>query len=230
MDDSVVYIIWEVNYLRQRYKPWAETYIKEHSAWIIPNPEEFKGKWQTAFNNENPVHIEVGTGKGQFLIGMAKMYPEINFIGIELAQSVIVTATEKVMAADVKNLLLLNKDANDLRDFFADNEIDTVYLNFSDPWPKNRHEKRRLTYHTFLEQYRDILLNEKNFQLKTDNRSLFEYSLLSFSAFGMKLEEVSLDLHKDADPLNIMTEYEEKFSAKGHPIYRCRASFPSKSK
>lgn len=216
--------------MRQRHKPWADEYIEKHSEWIIPNPEELKGKWQTAFNNENPVHIEVGTGKGQFLIGMAKLYPEINFIGIELAKSVIVTATEKVMAADVRNLLLLNKDANDLRDFFADNEIDTVYLNFSDPWPKNRHEKRRLTYHTFLEQYRDILLNEKNFQLKTDNRSLFEYSLLSFSAFGMKLEEVSLDLHKDADPLNIMTEYEEKFSAKGHPIYRCRASFPAKGK
>ena len=211
--------------MRQRHKPWADDFLKENHQLVIPNPSEHKQHWQAAFKNNNPVHIEIGTGKGQFIAGMGKQLPNINFIGIELAKSIIVSAAQKVNDLELANVLLLNENASDLRDFFATNEADVIYLNFSDPWPKNRHEKRRLTYHTFLEQYQEILGNDGEIILKTDNRGLFEYSLVSFSKFGMILEEVTIDLDDLQDPLNVMTEYEEKFSSKGQPIYRCKARF-----
>ena len=211
--------------MRQRNKPWADDFIKEHPELIIPDPVKYKGNWNKFFGNNNPIHIEVGTGKGQFITGMAKQYPEINFIGIELSKSVIVTAAEKVMDANQKNVVLLNENASNLKEIFAENEVSELYLNFSDPWPKNRHEKRRLTYHTFLEQYKKILSPEGQVIFKTDNRGLFEYSLVSFSLFGTKLTEVNLDLHAINDPTNVMTEYEEKWSAKGNPIYRCKLIF-----
>lgn len=211
--------------MRQRHKPWADDFIKENSHIVIPNADEHKGKWQTLFQNDQPIHLEIGTGKGQFIAGMAKQHPEINFIGIEVVKSVIVSAIQKVLDEELKNVFLLNINAKDVRDIFAENEITTIYLNFSDPWPKNRHEKRRLTYHTFLEQYKHILHPDGEIILKTDNQGFFEYSLVSFSQFGMKLEEVSLDLHALNDPLNVMTEYEEKFSKKGQRIYRCKARF-----
>ncbi|MFC4022205.1 tRNA (guanosine(46)-N7)-methyltransferase TrmB [Oceanobacillus longus] len=211
--------------MRQRNKPWADDFLKDNDQLVIPNAMDHKGKWQSVFKNDYPIHVEIGTGKGQFLAGMAKQHPDINFIGIEVAKSIIVSAAEKVMDSEVENLLLLNEDAADLREMFAENEIETIYLNFSDPWPKSRHEKRRLTYHTFLEQYKEVLDTKGKVIFKTDNRGLFEYSLVSFNEFGMKLEEVSLDLHAMDDPLNVMTEYEEKFAAKGQVIYRSRASF-----
>lgn len=211
--------------MRQRYKPWADDFISENSQLLIPNPSEHRNKWQELFGNDNPIHLEIGTGKGQFLVGMAKQFPNINFVGVELNKSVIVTAAQKILASDQENILLVNMNASNLTEVFAENEISTIYLNFSDPWPKNRHEKRRLTFHTFLEQYRDILSETGEVILKTDNQGLFEYSLVSFSAFGMKLEEVNLDLHKAEDSTNVMTEYEEKFSSRGQAIYRCRARF-----
>ena len=211
--------------MRQRYKPWADDFLMEHQDLIIQNPAEQKGRWQGLFANKQSLHLEVGTGKGQFLVGMAKQHPDINFIGMEVAKSVVVTAGEKALEAELDNLLLVHADANHLLDYFAEDEILTIYLNFSDPWPKNRHEKRRLTYTTFLKQYEHILQQEGELILKTDNRGLFEYSLCSFSAYDMLLKEVNLDLHAEEDPLNVMTEYEEKFSAKGHPIYRCKAVF-----
>src|SRR5699024_1062522 len=148
------------------------------------------------FGNDAPIHIEVGTGKGQFVVGMAKANPHINYIGIELQESVIVSALDKLIEADLPNLKLLHTNGEDLRDFFANEEIGQVYLNFSDPWPKNRHAKRRLTYHTFLEIYEDILIPNGEIHFKTDNRGLFEYSLMSFSEYGMLLTYVSLDLHE----------------------------------
>ncbi|WP_249872319.1 tRNA (guanosine(46)-N7)-methyltransferase TrmB [Oceanobacillus saliphilus] len=211
--------------MRQRHKPWADDFLNRHNHIVIPNVTEYKGIWQSVFKNDHPIHIEVGTGKGQFLVGMAKQHPDINFIGIEMAKSIIVSAAQKVLDGEVDNLLLLNENAEDLREMFAENEVATIYLNFSDPWPKNRHEKRRLTYHTFLEQYKEVLDPAGKVIFKTDNRGLFEYSLVSFNAYGMKLEEVNLDLHAISDPLNVMTEYEEKFAAKGQVIYRSRASF-----
>lgn len=214
--------------MRQRYKPWADDFLQEHQNLIIPNPAEHKGKWQELFSRVQPIHLEIGTGKGQFLVGMAKQYPEINFIGMELAKSIVVTAGQKALDSELNNLLLIHADANQLRDYFAADEIATIYLNFSDPWPKNRHEKRRLTYAAFLEQYQQVLKPKGEVILKTDNRRLFEYSLYSFSAYDMRLEQVNLDLHAIEDEQNVMTEYEEKFSAQGQPIYRCRTSFKIK--
>ncbi|MUK86796.1 tRNA (guanosine(46)-N7)-methyltransferase TrmB [Ornithinibacillus sp. L9] len=211
--------------MRQRNKPWADDFLRDHQDLVIPNAKDYKGKWNQLFDNNNPIHIEIGTGKGQFIAGMAKQYPSINFIGIELAKSVIVSAAQKVMESEQENIVLINENAENITDIFEENEVETIYLNFSDPWPKNRHEKRRLTYHTFLADYRRVLNSNGELIFKTDNRGLFEYSLVSFSNFGILLNEVNLDLHVIEDPENVMTEYEEKFSAKGQPIYRCRARF-----
>lgn len=216
--------------MRLRNKPWAEEFITNHPEVIIPNPEEHKGKWKEVFGNDHPLHIEVGTGKGQFVTGMAKANPEINYIGIELYDSVIVCALEKVLEADAPpNLRLLKVNGAELYKYFEKNEVNRVYLNFSDPWPKIRHAKRRLTHEGFLKLYEFILVDNGEIHFKTDNRGLFEYSLVSMSHYGMLLNEVSLDLHATMPEDNIMTEYEEKFSAKGQPIYRLEAQFVDSS-
>ncbi|SER95218.1 tRNA (guanine-N(7)-)-methyltransferase [Gracilibacillus ureilyticus] len=211
--------------MRARHKPWAEDYLIENKEIVEITATDQKGKWNSLFPEEQPLHLEIGTGKGQFIAGMAKQFPDTNFIGMELVKSIIVSAVDKVKEAECKNVRLVNENAENLLDIFSQGEVDTIYLNFSDPWPKNRHEKRRLTYKSFLEKYRTILKENGQLVLKTDNQGLFEYSLVSFSQFGCKLEEVTLDLHATEDPKNVMTEYEEKFSAKGQPIYRCVVSF-----
>ncbi|WP_077327601.1 tRNA (guanosine(46)-N7)-methyltransferase TrmB [Virgibacillus siamensis] len=211
--------------MRQRNKPWADDFLRENAHFIIPDPASKRGRWADVFGNSNPIFVEIGTGKGQFIAGMAKQYPDVNFIGIELAKSVIVTAAQKIMETNPDNILLINENAEELESIFANDEIAQLYLNFSDPWPKNRHEKRRLTYYTFLKRYRNVLQENGELIFKTDNRGLFEYSLVSFSEFGMTFKEVNLNLHAIEDPMNVMTEYEEKFSAKGQTIYRCRSVF-----
>ncbi|ART77670.1 tRNA (guanosine(46)-N7)-methyltransferase TrmB [Sutcliffiella horikoshii] len=212
--------------MRFRNKPWATDFIAENSFYCIPDPENQKGKWNEIFGNNNPIHIEVGTGKGTFVTEMAKANPTINYIGIELFESVIVKALEKAVAADIPNVKLLNVNAQKLADYFEAGEVDRVYLNFSDPWPKTRHEKRRLTYKGFLDLYKEVLVPQGEIHFKTDNRGLFEYSLMSFSEYGLLLKYVSLDLHNSEFEGNIMTEYEEKFSSKGFPIYRCEVKYP----
>ena len=215
--------------MRLKYKPWAAEYIAQHPDVIIPNPEDYKGKWHEVFGNNNPVHIEVGTGKGQFVLGMAQQNPEINYIGIELFDSVIVCALEKIEAANKpSNLRLLKVNGEDLEKFFAKNDVDRVYLNFSDPWPKARHAKRRLTHEGFLKLYETVLVDNGEIHFKTDNRGLFEYSLVSMNQYGMALNYVSLDLHVNMPEDNVMTEYEEKFSKKGQPIYRLESQFKTK--
>jgi len=215
--------------VRLKYKPWAAEYIAQHPDVIIPNPEDYKGKWHEVFGNNNPVHIEVGTGKGQFVLGMAQQNPEINYIGIELFDSVIVCALEKIEAANKpSNLRLLKVNGEDLEKFFAKNDVDRVYLNFSDPWPKSRHAKRRLTHEGFLKLYETVLVDNGEIHFKTDNRGLFEYSLVSMNQYGMALNYVSLDLHVNMPEDNVMTEYEEKFSKKGQPIYRLECQFKTK--
>ena len=215
--------------MRLKYKPWAAEYIAQHPDVIIPNPEEYKGKWHEVFGNNNPVHIEVGTGKGQFVLGMAQQNPEINYIGIELFDSVIVCALEKIEAANKpSNLRLLKVNGEYLEKFFAKNDVDRVYLNFSDPWPKARHAKRRLTHEGFLKLYETVLVDNGEIHFKTDNRGLFEYSLVSMNQYGMALNYVSLDLHVNMPEDNVMTEYEEKFSKKGQPIYRLECQFKTK--
>ncbi|MDC3415085.1 tRNA (guanosine(46)-N7)-methyltransferase TrmB [Aquibacillus sp. 3ASR75-11] len=209
--------------MRTRNKPWADDFLKEQKEVVVHHPFHHKNKWKDVFGNDHPIHIEIGSGKGQFIAGMAKQHSDINFVGIEMAKSIIITAVQKVLETEQKNVRLINENAKDVRDIFGENEVDKIYLNFSDPWPKSRHEKRRLTYPAFLEQYKNILKKNGEIVLKTDNRKLFEYSLVRFSKFGMMLEEVALDLHDLHDPENVMTEYEQRFSNKGQPIYRCRA-------
>lgn len=215
--------------MRLRNKPWAARYIEAHPDVIIPNPEDYKGKWHEVFGNDNPVHIEVGTGKGQFVLGMAKQNPDINYIGIELFDSVIVCALERVVEAEKPaNLRLLKVNGAKLQEYFTKGDVSRVYLNFSDPWPKKRHAKRRLTHEGFLKLYESLLIENGEIHFKTDNRGLFEYSLVSMNHYGMRLNYVSLDLHAEMPEDNIMTEYEEKFSAKGQPIYRLESQFLTK--
>ncbi|WP_431027562.1 tRNA (guanosine(46)-N7)-methyltransferase TrmB [Lysinibacillus sp. LZ02] len=215
--------------MRLRNKPWALEYINEHTDVIIPNPEDYQGKWHEVFGNNNPVHIEVGTGKGQFVLGMAKQNPDINYIGIELFDSVIVCALERIVEAEKPaNLRLLKVNGAKLQEYFTKGDVARVYLNFSDPWPKTRHAKRRLTHEGFLKLYESVLIDNGEIHFKTDNRGLFEYSLVSMNQYGMRLNYVSLDLHAEMPEDNIMTEYEEKFSAKGQPIYRLESQFLNK--
>lgn len=217
------------NNVRLRNKPWALEFIDEHQDVIIPTPEEFKGNWKEVFGNNNPVHIEVGTGKGQFVLGMAKQNPHINYIGIELFDSVIVCALERIIEGEKpSNLRLLKVNGDKLQQYFAKGDVARVYLNFSDPWPKTRHAKRRLTHEGFLKLYESVLIDNGEIHFKTDNRGLFEYSLMSMNAYGMALNYVSLDLHANMPEDNIMTEYEQKFSAKGQPIYRLESQFKTK--
>lgn len=211
--------------MRLRNKPWAQDKINNHPNHVITIPTEQKGKWKELFGNDNPIHIEVGTGRGRFITEMAKVNPHINYIGIEKYTSVAVDALSNILEAEVPNAKLLNVDGGDLLDFFESGEVSRVYLNFSDPWPKVRHEKRRLTSQTFLSQYENVLTPEGEIHFKTDNQGLFEYSLGSMSQYGMKLNQVWLDLHKSEFEGNIMTEYEEKFSSKGNRIYRVEASY-----
>ncbi|MDG5473494.1 tRNA (guanosine(46)-N7)-methyltransferase TrmB [Jeotgalibacillus sp. ET6] len=211
--------------MRTRNKPWAAERLADYPHYAVPVPENVKGNWSEDFGNHNPLHIEVGTGKGRFVTEMARANPDVNYIGIELSESVIVTALDRVIEADLPNVKLLNINAEDLTAVFEKGEVHRVYLNFSDPWPKNRHEKRRLTYKKFLDLYKTVLPEKGEIHFKTDNQGLFEYSLQSFSAYGLLLTYVSLDLHKSDFEGNIMTEYEEKFSNKGQRIYRCEVQY-----
>jgi tRNA (guanine-N7-)-methyltransferase len=211
--------------MRLRHKPWAQEKIEQHPQYVVANPEMHKGKWDEPFAKSAPLHIEIGTGKGRFITEMAKAHPDINYIGIEVYKSVIVDALDKLIEADLPNLKLLNIDANDLEKYFAKNDVDRIYLNFSDPWPKTRHEKRRLTYKSFLKLYESILKDAGEIHFKTDNQGLFEYSLMSFSQYGLLLKYLSLDLHHSDFEGNIMTEYEQKFSERGNRIYRCEVKY-----
>ena len=214
--------------MRVRNKPGAADKLVAYPKYVVTEAAEWQGRWQSRFAKEQPLHIEVGTGKGRFITEMAKAHPEINYIGIELQTSVLVVALDKLIEEDLPNLQLLHMNGGELTEAFEAGEVAQVYLNFSDPWPKTKHDKRRLTYKTFLTVYQAILVPEGQIHFKTDNQGLFEYSLGSFSQFGMILNQVWLNLHDSSFEGNIMTEYEEKFSKKGQPIYRVEAYFPTK--
>lgn len=192
--------------------------IINSSSYLIKYPKEYKGKWQIFFANDNPIYLEIGMGKGDFIIENAKKYPNINFIGIEKYDSVIVRALQKLENEDLINLKLIRIDAKFLDELFF-HEIDRIYLNFSDPWPKKRHTERRLTSHTFLRKYDSVLKKEKKLYIKTDNASLFEFSLESLTQYGYFIDKVSLDLHNSDVKDNIMTEYEKKFVEDNMKIY-----------
>ncbi|HGF7808872.1 tRNA (guanosine(46)-N7)-methyltransferase TrmB [Enterococcus faecium] len=216
--------------MRVRNRPGAAEMLAAHPNFVISDPTLWKGKWNELFENDHPIHIEIGMGKGQFITGMAKAHPEINYIGVEMQVSVVSIALDKLIEQPLPNLKLLHVDGSALTEYFADSEVDQIYLNFSDPWPKKRHEKRRLTYKTFLAVDEQILRPNGEIHFKTDNQGLFEYSLASFSQYGMILKQIWLDLHQSQFEGNIMTEYEEKFSSKGQRIYRVEAQFQDKTK
>ena len=192
--------------------------VIDNCLYVIKDYKYYKGRYKDIFSNDNPIHIEIGMGKGDFIIEMAKMNTNINFIGIEKYDSVLVRAIEKI-DGEITNLRLIRMDAIEIEDVFY-KELDTIYLNFSDPWPKNRHEHRRLTSEKFLNRYDNLFEYNKTIIMKTDNRNLFEFSLISFVNYGYKIETISLDLHNDDVKDNVETEYEKKFSSMGFPIYK----------
>lgn len=197
--------------------------ILEKSNYVIKNPLEYKGCWQKYFKNKNLIYLEIGTGKCKFIYEMAKKNPDINFIGIERIDTVLAYGVRELEKLEILgNLVLINYDANNIDSLFY-KEIDMVFLNFSDPWPKKRHEKRRLTSFSFLKKYDIIFSSDRKIMFKTDNKELFEYSIISLTTYGYKIVDISLDLHKDKDFDNVMTEYEKKFSSKGDKIYMLKA-------
>ena len=185
--------------------------------YYVEDPYINKGNWNKIFNNNNPIYIEIGIGKGKFIVENAIKYPNINFIGIEKYDSVLVRAIQKSNELELNNLKLVRMDAKRIEEVF-DHEVDRIYLNFSDPWPKDRHYKRRLTSYVFLDKYEHIFKNNKYIIMKTDNIDLFNFSLESLTNHGYKIEFMTNDLHSLNDVDNIMTEYEEKFSNKGIKI------------
>ena len=178
------------------------------------------------FGNSNPLRLEIGCGKGDFIVGTAAKEPDVNFLAIEKISDVLVTAAEKVKESGLTNVRVCCVDAKELTEIFAPGSIDRIYLNFSDPWPKSRHEKRRLTYRTFLAIYKQILRPDGAIHFKTDNRPLFDFSLEEFAAFGIRTEKLTFDLHNsEYNEGNVMTEYEKRFSSMGVPINRVECYF-----
>ena len=190
----------------------------EASKFVIHDYKAYKGNYKKIFKNNNRICIEIGMGKGDFILGMAKKYPDINFIGIEKFDNVLIRAIEKIEEKP-SNLWLIKMDAEYINEVF-DKEIDTIYLNFSDPWPKNRHENRRLTSLNFLKKYDSLFKETKHIIMKTDNRKLIEYSIKSFTNYGYKINDISLDLYNDDIKDNIPTEYETRFHNLGQVIYK----------
>ena len=210
--------------MRLRNVPGSRERIAE-SGYCVNEPKEFKGKWKQLFENDNPIHIEVGMGKGKFIMRMAEAHPEINYIGIEMYSSVLIRAIEQAEALEESgkmhgNFMFIRMDARELADVFEQGEVEKIYLNFSDPWPKERHAKRRLTSVNFLKRYEQILPDNAEVEFKTDNADLFEFSLEQIKEAGWKLLGCTRDLHNDTEMNrgNIMTEYEEKFASQGVPI------------
>lgn len=189
---------------------------------VIKEAEKYKGHWQDFWENDKPLHIEVGMGKGQFMMGMAAAHPEINYIGIEMYSSVLLRAIQKLEKDPLPNLRFLQIDAKDIEEYFGESEVDKLYLNFSDPWPKDRHAKRRLPSRQFLSRFGHIIKKDSVIEFKTDNRGLFDFAVEEVAPAGWEILEITYDLHHDEkmNAGNIMTEYEEKFSAKGNPIYK----------
>ncbi len=192
------------------------------SDFVIQQPKELKGKWKEYWNNDHEIHIEVGMGKGKFMMGMAKAHPDINYLGIEMYSSVLYRAVQKLELEPLPNLKFILLDAKEITEVFDKEEVDKIYLNFSDPWPKDRHAKRRLPSRQFLTRFSEILKIDGVIEFKTDNKDLFAFAEAEAEPAGWKILEITYDLHKNEKMMegNIMTEYEEKFSSMGNPIYK----------
>jgi tRNA (guanine-N7-)-methyltransferase len=211
--------------MRMRKKKNCAARIERCGDIRITDPENHKGNWNKVFGNDNPIHVEIGCGKGSFIVGMAKLYPDVNFIAIEKVEDVIVMAMEKAIANEVSNVRFMDLDAERIEDFFEKGEIKRIYLNFSDPWKKSKQAKRRLTHKNFLDRYKKVLNSGDYIWFKTDNLKLFEFSLNSFCDEGFKLRNITLDLHNSGFEGNVVTEYEQRFMDLGQPIYRLEATF-----
>ncbi|MCD8091141.1 MAG: tRNA (guanosine(46)-N7)-methyltransferase TrmB [Clostridiales bacterium] len=216
--------------MRIRKKNWTEEEL-ETSKYLINEPESLKGRWKERFGNDNPIHIEIGCGKGRFVSEMSKLTPGVNYVGIEKFTMVVSRALRKCKLAEAGgNVFITCKDAEEIENVFEKGEVKRIYLNFSDPWPnRKKWIKKRLTNEKFLERYENIFGEKGEVFLKTDNRKFFEYSLQSFSEKGWVLRNISLDLHNSGFEGNVMTEYEKKFSEQGMPIYRLEAYFENKA-
>lgn len=214
--------------MRLRNIPGADEAIAD-SPHCIQEPMAEKGRWHLIFGNENPIHIEIGMGKGQFIMKLAKEHPDINYIGIERYSSVLLRALQKIEIEPLPNIRFLCMDASIITEVFDKEEVAKIYLNFSDPWPKERHAKRRLTSRQFFERYDKILARNGVVEFKTDNDDLFAFSIEEVAEAGWTLDAHTFDLHHDPvlNEGNVMTEYEEKFSSLGHPIHKliARRSF-----
>lgn len=215
--------------MRLRRQRWIDEAIENYGEWVLnANERSFSTDWSQSFGCVAPLHVEIGTGKGAFLAQMAEAHPSINFLGIEASQDILYYAAKKAEAAAVTNLRLLVFDANHLIEIFKEHSVARLYLNFSDPWPKKRHAKRRLTYRDFLAKYRHVLVPGGQIWFKTDNRDLFDFSLEEFEASGLEVQNCTYDLHQTdfhKSGQNKMTEYEVKFSEKGQKICRCEVLF-----
>lgn len=190
---------------------------------FIERPVENKGRWKAVFGNSNPLHIELGMGKGQFITSLAKEHPNINFIGIEKSEELVYKALQRLGDMRLSNLYMICENAENLKEIFGEGELERIYLNFSDPWVKARHAKRRLPHRKFLAMYSHILKASGELRFRTDSLMLFEFALEEIKATAMQLREVSYDIHSKPLEGHIMTEYEEKFTRMGKPIYQCIA-------
>ena len=210
--------------MRLRNVKNAAALLAAHPEWLILDYQTHRGTWKEVFGNDHPIHLEIGCGKGRFLTEMARQHPDVNFLGMEKFDSVIVRALQKLLRDPLPNIRLLRADAANLETLFAPGEIRNLYLNFSDPWPKPSHSRRRLTSPEFISRYRKVLPAGAPICFKTDNFPLFSFSMKSFVDSGLAIDRISLDLHRESDIPNIESEFESRFVAMGKPIFYLKAA------
>ncbi|MCU5898135.1 tRNA (guanosine(46)-N7)-methyltransferase TrmB [Clostridioides difficile] len=210
--------------MRRRRKKGADEKLLSYTKYVLRDDiDKLKGKWNLKFRNDNPIHVEFGTGKGKFITTLAKQNPDINYIAMELKEEVLLKAVEKADASNLNNILFLWGDVSNILDYFEAKELSSIYINFCDPWPKNRWSKRRLTHSGFLAMYNRVLEDDGEIHFKTDNEKLFEFSLNEIAANNWLLKNISLDLGNSEYENNVTTEYEDKFMSQGMRIFRCEA-------
>lgn len=211
--------------MRMRRKKHREERMEACSELLIKSISDYRNDLKSIFDDDKPLHMEIGCGKGKFVTEMAMLHPDINFLAVEKCSDVLVLALEKVKAAGLGNVRFVNGDANMFSDFDTNTRCDVIYINFCDPWKKSGYSKRRLTHGNFLAMYEKLLVKGGAIHFKTDNQMLFEFSLNSFSDYGLRLKNITLDLHNSKFEGNVMTEYETNFTNLGQPIYRCEAVY-----
>lgn len=205
--------------MRMRKKTWAEPFLVENDQFVIPEPQKYAGQWKELLKCQT-LHVEIGCGKGDYFIQMSELDSTVGWIGIEKDRNVAAVAAKKALEKDASNRCMIALDADRIDEWFQEGEIDTIHLNFSDPWPKSGYKKRRLSHGNFLSKYKKLLKNQGQIIMKTDNQGLFEFSLVEFSQNDWILEDVSVDFRRNDHPEDAISEYESKFMALGQPIYR----------